>query len=113
MVLLRYLDACQQNAELHHQFRLDEVRHYQRGFTWHITDRGAFCCLVDEIGQDFKTGLVFTDEAYGALQSFIEAYFVRLYSEAQLCAIQGRRTEIQPRDIQQARQLSMRVDQKG
>jgi histone H3 len=98
-------DACQQNAELHHQFRLDEVRHYQRGFTWHITDTGAFCRLVGEIGQDYKTDLVFTDEAYGALQAFIEAYLVRLYSDAQLCAIQGRRTEIQPRDIQQARQI--------
>ena len=101
----RVFDACQQNAELHHQFRLDEVRHYQRGFTWHITDTGAFCRLVGEIGQDYKTDLVFTDEAYGALQAFIEAYLVRLYSDAQLCAIQGRRTEIQPRDIQQARQI--------
>jgi len=101
----RVFDACQQDAELHHQFRADEVRHYQTGVMWHITDRRGFCRLVDEISQDYKTGLAFTDEAYVALQAFVEAYFVRLYADAQLCAIHGRRTQIQPRDIQLARRL--------
>ena len=99
----RVFDACQQNAELHHEFRADEARHFQCGYTWHITNTRGFCRLVDEIGQDYKTNLAFTDEAYVALQTFSEAYLVRLYSDAQLCAIHGRRTEIQPRDIQQAR----------
>ena len=51
--------------------------------------------MVDEIGQDYKSNLYYTDEAYFALQAFSEAYLVRLYSDAQLCAIQGRRSEIQ------------------
>jgi histone H2A len=99
----RVFDACQLNAELQHEFRLDEVRHYQHATTSHITNPRVFCRLVNEIGQNYKTGLAFTDEAYAALQAFSEAYMVRLYSDAQLCAIQGGRSEIQPRDIQLAR----------
>ena len=101
----RVFDACQQNQKLHQEFRLDEIRHYQRATTCHITNTRGFCSLVGEIGQDFKTDLVFTDEAYVALQAFGEAYLVRLYSDAQLCAFQGKRTEIKPRDIQLARRL--------
>ena len=101
----RVFDACQQNPEVHYDFRLDEIRHYQRATTCHITNTRGFCRLVEEIGQDYKTDLVYTDEAKVALQAFGEAYLVRLYSDAQLCAFQGKRTEIEPRDIQLARRL--------
>jgi len=101
----RVFEACQQNAELYHKFRVDEVRHYQSATTSHITNTRRFRRLVDEIGQDYKTDLHYTDEAYAALQAFSEAYLVRLYSDAQLCAIQGRRSEIQCRDIQLARRI--------
>ena len=101
----RVFDACQQNPEVHYDFRLDEIRHYQRATTCHITNTRGFCRLVEEIGQDYKTDLVYTDEAKVALQAFGEAYLVRLYSDAQLCALHSKRTEIQPRDIQLARRL--------
>ena len=103
----RVFDTCQQDADLHHESRLDDIRHYQLQTSWHITNRRGFFRLIRDLGHDFntETDLIFTDEAYVALQTFSETYLVRLYSDAQLCAIPGERTELQPKDLQLARRI--------
>ena len=61
--------------------------------------------LVREITQDFKTDLRFQSVAILCLQEAAEAYLVRLFDDANLCAIHARRVTIMPKDIQLARRI--------
>ena len=61
--------------------------------------------LVREIAQDFKTDLRFQSAAILCLQEAGEAYLVRLFDDANLCAIHAKRVTILPKDIQLARRI--------
>ena len=61
--------------------------------------------LVREIAQDFKTDLRFQSAAILCLQEAAEAYLVRLFDDANLCAIHARRVTIMPKDIFLARRI--------
>ena len=61
--------------------------------------------LVREIAQDFKTDLRFQSAAILCLHEAAEAYLVRLFDDANLCAIQARRVTIMPKDILLARRI--------
>ena len=61
--------------------------------------------LVREIAQDYKTDLWFQSAAILCLQEAAEAYLVRLFDDANLCAIHARRVTIMPKDILLARRI--------
>ena len=83
---------------------LQDIRHFQKTsalLIWKL----PFQRLVREIAQDFKTDLRFQSAAILCLQEAVEAYLVRLFDDAKLCAIHARRVTILPKDIQLARQI--------
>ena len=74
-----------------HQYRagtvaLKDIHHYQ-GSTALLILKLPFQRLVREIAQDFKTDLRFQSAAILCLQEAAEAYLVRLFDDANLCAI--------------------------
>ena len=92
-----------------HQYRagtvaLKDIRHYQ-GSTALLIRKLPFQRLVREIAQDFKTGLRFQSAAVLCLQEAWEAYLVRLFDDANLCAIHARRVTIMPKDLFLARRI--------
>ena len=92
-----------------HQYRagtvaLKDIRHYQ-GSTALLIRKLPFQRLVREITQDFKTDLWFQSAAILCLQEVVEAYLVKLFDDANLCAIHARRVTIMPKDILLARRI--------
>ena len=83
---------------------LKDIRHYQ-GSTALLIRKLPFQRLVREIAQDFKTDLRFQSAAILCLQEAAEAYLVRLFDDANLCAIHARRVTIMQKDIQLARRI--------
>ena len=81
---------------------LKDIRHFQ-GSTALLIRKLPFQRLVREIAQDFKTDLRFQSVAILCLQEATEAYIVRLFDDANLCAIHTRRVTIMPKDILLAR----------
>ena len=81
---------------------LKDIRHFQ-GSTVLLIRKLPFQRVVREIAQDYKTDLRFQSAAVLCLQEAKEAYLVRLFDDANLCAIHARRVTIMPRDIQLAR----------
>ena len=83
---------------------LQDIRHFQKTsalLIWKL----PFQRLVREIAQDFKTDLRFQSAAILCLQEAAEAYLVRLFDDANLCAIHARRVTIMPKDILLARRI--------
>ena len=78
---------------------LKDIRHFQKTSVLLIQR------LVREITQDFKTDLRFQSVVILCLQEAAEAYLVRLFDDANLCAIHARRVTIMPKDIQLARRI--------
>ena len=77
-----------------HQYRagtvaLQDIRHFQKTSALLIR-KLPFQRLVREIAQDFKTDLQFQSAAILCLQEAAEAYLVRLFDDANLCAIHAR-----------------------
>ena len=68
---------------------LKDIRHYQ-GSTALLIRKLPFQRLVREISQDFKTDLRFQSATVLCLQEAAEAYLVRLFDDANLCAIHAR-----------------------
>ena len=68
---------------------LKDIRHYQ-GSTALLIRKLPFQRLVREIAQDFKTDLRFQSAAILCLQEASEAYLVKLFDDANLCAIHAR-----------------------
>ena len=68
---------------------LKDIRHYQ-GSTALLIRKLPFQRLVREIAQDFKTDLRFQSVAILCLQEAAEAYLVKLFDNANLCAIHAR-----------------------
>ena len=92
-----------------HQYRagtvaLKDIRHYQ-GSTALLIRKLPFQRLVREIAQDFKTDLQFQSAAVMCLQEASEAYLVKLFDDANLCAIHAGQVTIMPKDIQLARRI--------
>ena len=83
---------------------LKDIRHFQKT-TALLIRKLPFQRLVREIAQDFKTDLRFQSAAILCLQEAAEAYLVRLFDDANLCAIHARRVTIMQRDIQLARRI--------
>ena len=83
---------------------LKDIRHFQ-GSTALLIRKLPFQRLVREIAQDFKTDLRFQSAAVLCLQEAAEAYLVRLFDDANLCAIHARRVTIMPKDLFLARQI--------
>ena len=101
----RVFEECQQNICVCKAFRCAQTRDSQLRTSLQLTNKPGFAALVQQIGYTFKTDAVFTDEAVVALQVYIEAYMVRLYEEANLIAINAKRTAVQLKDIRLARRL--------
>ena len=83
---------------------LKDIRHFQGG-TALLIQKLPFQRLVREITQDFKTDLRLQSAAILCLQEAAEAYIVRLFDDANLCAIHARRVTIMPKDIFLARRI--------
>ena len=83
---------------------LQDIRHFQKTSALLIR-KLPFQRLVREIAQDFKTDLRFQSAAILCLQEAAEAYLVRLFNDANLCAIHARRVTIMPKDILLARRI--------
>ena len=83
---------------------LQDIRHFQKTSALLIR-KLPFQRLVREIAQDFKTDLRFQSAAILCLQEAAEAYLVRLFDNANLCAIHARRVTIMPKDILLARRI--------
>ena len=83
---------------------LQDIRHFQKTSELLIR-KLPFQRLVREIAQDFKTDLRFQSAVVLCLQEAVEAYLVRLFDDANLCAIHARRVTIMPKDIQLARRI--------
>jgi histone H3 len=81
---------------------LREIRRYQRS-TELLLRKQPFMRLVREIAQDFKSDLRFTAEAIECLQTACEAFVVRRFENANLCAIHAKRVTIFPKDMQLAK----------
>ena len=83
---------------------LKDIRHFQ-GSTALLIRKLPFQRLVREIAQDFKTDLRFQSVAVLCLQEAAEAYLVRLFDDANLCAIHAHRVTIMPKDLFLARRI--------
>ena len=83
---------------------LRDIRHFQ-GSTALLIRKLPFQRVVREIAQDFKTDLRFQSAAVLCLQEATEAYLVRLFDDANLCAIHACRVTIMPKDLFLARRI--------
>ena len=61
--------------------------------------------LVQEIDQQFLTGIKFQGMAVMALQEASEAYLISLFEDSNLCTIHVKCCTIMPKDIQLAHQI--------
>ncbi|XP_067281990.1 histone H3-like centromeric protein A isoform X2 [Pseudorasbora parva] len=93
-----------------HRFRpgtraLMEIRKYQKS-TDLLLRKAPFSRLVREVCQTFsRDHMMWQGYALMALQEAAEAFMVRLFSDANLCAIHAKRVTLFPRDIQLARRI--------
>ncbi|KAH7645272.1 histone H3.3 [Dermatophagoides farinae] len=83
---------------------LREIRRYQNS-SHNLIPRISFQRLIREIAQSMKNSLRFQPAALEALQEAAESYLVRMFEDANLCAIHARRVTIMPRDINLARRI--------
>ena len=83
---------------------LQDIRHFQKTSALLIR-KLPFQRLVREIAQDYKTDLRFQSTAILCLQEAAEAYLVRLFNDANLCAIHTKQVTIMPKDILLARRI--------
>ena len=86
---------------------LKDIRHFQKTSVLLIR-KLPFRRFVREITQDFKTDLRFQSAAILCLQEAAEAYLVRLFDDANMCAIHARQVTIMPKDIQLESKISRR-----
>jgi len=93
-----------------HRFRpgtvaLKEIRKYQKS-TDRLIRKLPFQRVVKELINNINNqGLRVNTHALAALQEACEHYMVRLFEDANLCAIHGKRVTIFPKDIQLARRI--------
>lgn len=70
-----------------------------------LLPEAPFRRLVREIGEDFKTDLRFTAEAFLALQEVSESYLIETFDMSNIMAIHRGVITIQPKDMQVARMV--------
>ena len=80
---------------------LREIQKYQRS-TDLLIRKLPFMRLVQEIGQQFLSGIRFQGTAMMALQEASEAYLISIFEDSNLCAIHAKHCTIMPKDIQLA-----------
>ena len=108
---LEDLNASQRKALEHfycdgfqiQQKRLHDIRRSQRCCREHALGTEVFRRVVRELSLNFKTNLLFSDEAYDCLQVAAEAHLCELYELANLNALHCQRVRINNMDIQLAR----------
>jgi histone H3/H4 len=88
---------------------LRDIRRYQRS-TDLLIPKGPFARLVRDISATYNSTPADGEkrwqvEALEALHEAAEAYAVRLFEDAQLCAIHARRITVQVKDLQLTRRL--------
>jgi histone H3/H4 len=88
---------------------LRQIRKYQ-GNTNLLIRKIPFQRLVREITHEFassmgKDGFRFQSSALLALQEASEAFLVRLFEDANVCAIHAKRVTIMKRDLELARRI--------
>ena len=83
---------------------LQEIRKYQKS-TELLIRKLPFMQLVQEVDQQFLTGVQFQGTATVALQEASEAYLVSLFEDSNLCAIHAKCVMIMPKDIQLAQRI--------
>ena len=84
---------------------LREIRKYQRS-TELLLKKLPFRRLVKHLVRTiFKIDLGIHYNAYLALQEASESYLIRLFEDANLCAIHAKRVTIMPKDIHLARRI--------
>ncbi|CAB4014222.1 histone H3 [Paramuricea clavata] len=91
---------------------LMEIRHLQK--TTHLLIRKMpFVRVVRELARKYATGPVelrWQVPALECMQEAAEAFLVRLFEDANLCAIHAKRVTIMPKDIHLARRIRGRSD---
>ena len=83
---------------------LQDICHFQKSSAL-LIQKLPFQRLVREIAQDFNTDPQFQSAVILCLQEAAEAYLVRLFDDANLCAIHARQVTIMPKDILLARRI--------
>ncbi|KAG7498380.1 histone H3.3-like [Solea senegalensis] len=84
---------------------LMEIRKYQKSSDL-LLRKAPFSRLVREVCQSFsRETLRWHLNALLALQEATEAFLVKLFADANLCAIHAKRVTLFPRDIQLARRI--------
>lgn len=82
-----------------------EIRRYQKS-TDLLLRKAPFSRLVREICMSFsRESLMWQAYALMALQEAAEAFLVRLFADANLCAIHAKRVTLFPRDLQLVRRI--------
>uniref|UniRef100_A0A671M6Q1 Histone H3-like centromeric protein A n=1 Tax=Sinocyclocheilus anshuiensis TaxID=1608454 RepID=A0A671M6Q1_9TELE len=108
--LCNVLSVLEASPRKKHRFRpgtraLMEIRKYQKS-TDLLLRKAPFSRLVREVCQTFsREHMMWQGYALMALQEAAEAFMVRLFSDANLCAIHAKRVTLFPRDIQLARRI--------
>ena len=83
---------------------LREIRRYQKS-TSLLIGKLPFQRLLRELTQDFMSDLRFQASAIILLQEACEAHMVRVFEDANLCAIHANRITIFPKDMYLARRI--------
>lgn len=97
-------------AKRKHRYRpgalaLKEIRQYQKS-TDLLIRKLPFARLVREVAQDVSSEVTrWQSSAIAAVQEAAEAFLVRLFEDANLCAIHARRVTLMQKDIQLARRI--------
>ncbi len=99
-------DNAAVNPRKRHRWRsgtvaLREIRKLQKT-TDLLIPKTPFRRLVREVGQDFRTDLRFTEDAFLAIQTATEEMITELFGVTQLMAIHRDCEEILPKDMQMA-----------
>eukprot|EP01052_Picozoa_sp_SAG31_P055587 SAG31_NODE_15431_length_755_cov_1.625000_1_plen_155_part_00 len=106
MKKIKYTVAEEAHVHCAHTLRCDAIREAQK-CTAKLLNSQQFELLTRETVRDCgnKSDLDFTAEALSALQAACEGYLLRLYSDANLCAIRSQRSSIRCGDVQMAHRL--------
>lgn len=86
---------------------LNSIRYYQRQHDCLYIPPTAFEALVREISMDINPNMKWSPNALGLLHMTTETYLLKLFEEANLCAIHAGRVTLFPKDLQLALRLCM------
>lgn len=84
---------------------LREIRFYQKQADCHYFSKAGFATFAKEITQDYVSDYLWSADAVMLLMIATEDYLVKLYENANLCAIHAGRETLKPVDIQLVRRV--------